>query len=112
MAAPGLGTLCKVDLDRFHLFNFRLFLERFPGEFTGKCPHTKQARPDLHDQVSITGQMVIGYPAFSSVHPCAAGSSEDRKSTRLNSSHVSISYAVFCLKKNTRSCVSILLQAK
>src|SRR5207249_10411189 len=28
----------------------------------------------------------------------AAGSA-DRKSTRLNSSHVSISYAVFCLKK-------------
>src|SRR5699024_4734987 len=28
---------------------------------------------------------------------------EDRKSTRLNSSHVSISYAVFCLKKNTIS---------
>src|SRR5690625_6894301 len=25
--------------------------------------------------------------------------SEDRKSTRLNSSHVAISYAVFCLKK-------------
>src|SRR5438067_10062912 len=27
----------------------------------------------------------------------------DRKSTRLNSSHVSISYAVFCLKKKTIS---------
>src|SRR5690606_41914659 len=27
----------------------------------------------------------------------------DRKSTRLNSSHVKISYAVFCLKKKTRS---------
>src|SRR5699024_11968815 len=27
--------------------------------------------------------------------------SRDRKSTRLNSSHVSISYAVFCLKKKT-----------
>src|SRR3712207_8807607 len=27
--------------------------------------------------------------------------SEDRKSTRLNSSHANISYAVFCLKKNT-----------
>src|SRR5689334_23986539 len=27
--------------------------------------------------------------------------SEDRKSTRLNSSHSSISYAVFCLKKKT-----------
>src|SRR5690606_40025790 len=27
---------------------------------------------------------------------------EDRKSTRLNSSHVKISYAVFCLKKKTQ----------
>src|SRR5207249_5699808 len=31
---------------------------------------------------------------------------EDRKSTRLNSSHVSISYAVFCLKKKKKSKVS------
>src|SRR5690606_40196981 len=29
----------------------------------------------------------------------AAGALVDRKSTRLNSSHVKISYAVFCLKK-------------
>src|SRR5690606_40759234 len=29
------------------------------------------------------------------------GCREDRKSTRLNSSHVKISYAVFCLKKKT-----------
>src|SRR3712207_7498040 len=28
---------------------------------------------------------------------------EDRKSTRLNSSHANISYAVFCLKKNPTS---------
>src|SRR5437870_9760235 len=31
----------------------------------------------------------------------AAPKKEDRKSTRLNSSHVAISYAVFCLKKKT-----------
>src|SRR5438067_4377555 len=30
---------------------------------------------------------------------------EDRKSTRLNSSHVSISYAVFCLKKKKKEVV-------
>src|SRR5699024_12397316 len=30
------------------------------------------------------------------------GSAEDRKSTRLNSSHVSISYAVFCLTKKMK----------
>src|SRR5947207_6130169 len=29
---------------------------------------------------------------------------EDRKSTRLNSSHTVISYAVFCLKKKKNSC--------
>src|SRR5690625_6008085 len=29
-----------------------------------------------------------------------AGNRKDRKSTRLNSSHVAIPYAVFCLKKN------------
>src|SRR5256885_10075439 len=29
--------------------------------------------------------------------------SKDRKSTRLNSSHLVISYAVFCLKKNTHN---------
>src|SRR6266704_5478699 len=31
---------------------------------------------------------------------------QDRKSTRLNSSHVSISYAVFCLKKKTNHITS------
>src|SRR5690242_21300256 len=30
------------------------------------------------------------------------GRERDRKSTRLNSSHMSISYAVFCLKKKSR----------
>src|SRR5438034_2446022 len=29
---------------------------------------------------------------------------QDRKSTRLNSSHTVISYAVFCLKKKTQIC--------
>src|SRR5439155_20273079 len=32
-------------------------------------------------------------------NPCTPSPLSDRKSTRLNSSHVAISYAVFCLKK-------------
>src|SRR3712207_7577128 len=32
-----------------------------------------------------------------------AGVERDRKSTRLNSSHANISYAVFCLKKNKKT---------
>src|SRR6266496_5146873 len=43
------------------------------------------------------------YPLWSTgrYHPLpfTRGAVEDRKSTRLNSSHVEISYAVFCLKK-------------
>src|SRR3712207_7059911 len=36
---------------------------------------------------------------------------EDRKSTRLNSSHANISYAVFCLKKKNKysSCLAFLM---
>src|SRR5690349_24108647 len=35
--------------------------------------------------------------------PLAAPSGKDRKSTRLNSSHVEISYAVLCLKKKKKT---------
>src|SRR3712207_8321824 len=34
--------------------------------------------------------------------PIVHAPDQDRKSTRLNSSHANISYAVFCLKKNTK----------
>src|SRR3712207_7756685 len=45
------------------------------------------------------GDGVIGSPpAFGAVQ----SRFEDRKSTRLNSSHANISYAVFCLKKKTK----------
>src|SRR5699024_11337798 len=43
-------------------------------------------------QLSLRGKQ-------SHLHGCSA---KDRKSTRLNSSHVSISYAVFCLKKKNK----------
>src|SRR3712207_7308496 len=37
---------------------------------------------------------------------------EDRKSTRLNSSHANISYAVFCLKKKNCSPVRLALHGR
>src|SRR5215475_10055989 len=39
-----------------------------------------------------------GFPRLQEVVTAARAASRDRKSTRLNSSHVKISYAVFCLK--------------
>src|SRR5690606_41108183 len=56
------------------------------------------------DGLFLSRTMALCQPA-DSLQICAAmrseltGSPQDRKSTRLNSSHVKISYAVFCLKK-------------
>src|SRR3712207_8874829 len=47
-----------------------------------------------------------GGPHASGVGPERVG---DRKSTRLNSSHANISYAVFCLKKKNTTCTSSLM---
>src|SRR2546426_8300266 len=41
----------------------------------------------------------------------AAVDRSDRKSTRLNSSHLVISYAVFCLKKKKKNLDDVLLHA-
>src|SRR3712207_7493700 len=46
------------------------------------------------------GCFVVRLPDERGVHPVAMGQfHKDRKSTRLNSSHANISYAVFCLNK-------------
>src|SRR4051812_49767831 len=50
-----------------------------------------------------TGEPVFVLLAGSEQRLPAAGRTRDRKSTRLNSSHMSISYAVFCLKKKKLS---------
>src|SRR5438067_7597984 len=42
------------------------------------------------------------------VYRDSLGRIRDRKSTRLNSSHVSISYAVFCLKKKIKKIVMLI----
>src|SRR3712207_6908809 len=48
------------------------------------------------------GGHVDAKPRAARVLAEGAGGLEDRKSTRLNSSHANISYAVFCLKKKKK----------
>src|SRR3712207_7869044 len=45
---------------------------------------------------------MLGYDVEGGEYPGYSMLSPDRKSTRLNSSHANISYAVFCLKKKTK----------
>src|SRR5699024_12760129 len=54
----------------------------------------------VHPEPGYTTDELLKYAAYGEIysnHPI------DRKSTRLNSSHVSISYAVFCLKKKIKN---------
>src|SRR5256885_10710159 len=55
-------------------------------------------RPFLF-RIAATGQGPLAYSAKDL--PAGLTLDPDRKSTRLNSSHLVISYAVFCLKKKT-----------
>src|SRR5690554_805248 len=62
------------------------------------------------DYVGSWGPMILGHNADTVMDAIKAqmekglsfGAPTDRKSTRLNSSHVRISYAVFCLKKKKK----------
>src|SRR3712207_8451536 len=88
-------------------------------------PYTTLFRSDdewrwVLDFITRGGQVLQSYPEYSKVvvedgvyrvtsrmvamrHRLSIGTIVDRKSTRLNSSHAHISYAVFCLKKKKRS---------
>src|SRR5690242_21442698 len=91
-------------------------------------PYTTLFRSLINEQlgalthVEANGEYVIrgaGCPlsALTGKHPAVCQAMEslidqivgvDRKSTRLNSSHMSISYAVFCLKKKKNSATQML----
>src|SRR2546430_4318888 len=66
------------------------------------CHLQSPCRPlPLRRQSAMVARSALGahlrrYPTLNQYHQSAP---EDRKSTRLNSSHSQISYAVFCLKK-------------
>src|SRR5690348_15841433 len=72
-------------------------LERALGSLHGRltAPHRRRRRI----AVAVAGLAVAA--ALAAALLLTGGGAGDRKSTRLNSSHPSISYAVFCLKKKT-----------
>src|SRR5690349_23482322 len=74
--------------------------------------HTRRPGTSLMEVLIAMGILAIGMLAIMALFPIGAvnmarainqnRAAEDRKSTRLNSSHVEISYAVFCLKKKKK----------
>src|SRR5690606_14842265 len=85
------------------------------GKFAGGCNVQFAVNPENDDIVGIEinprvsrssalASKATGYPIAKIAAKLAIGY-KDRKSTRLNSSHVKISYAVFCLKKKKKNII-------
>src|SRR5207249_11088454 len=78
-----------------YFFFFFLLIRRPPRSTL--FPYTTLFRSPACRRASPSALLRAG-----GVHGGSNGARRDRKSTRLNSSHVSISYAVFCLKKKKK----------
>src|SRR5256885_2518157 len=59
----------------------------------------RDAQDERRVRITLTPQGRALRDAAEKIPACVLQSTQDRKSTRLNSSHLVISYAVFCLKK-------------
>src|SRR5947209_9702545 len=75
----------------------------------GVRPHIGRVLTMEDDQLGTTNPVVVLQYDFwrnrFGARPEVVGSTIDRKSTGLNSSHANISYAVFCLKKKSAGAV-------
>src|SRR3712207_8681492 len=90
---PPRSTLCP------YTTLFRSEEEAEEGERHGdeQPAHGRRARDGAPAVARGVRGGVHGVPIRAS--PRSGGGARDRKSTRLNSSHANMSYAVFCLKK-------------
>src|SRR5437762_6264588 len=77
------------ELDEVHVL--RVLIANRDGDARAAAGARAEHHPDFQAQVSPTGA-----PRRRPARGAGAGARRDRKSTRLNSSHRCISYAVFC----------------
>src|SRR5699024_11662706 len=83
-------------------------LENLPKIEGVRFKHLEDKKVVVYENGRIFRVLENGYdePNQHRLVPRGRRNVRDRKSTRLNSSHVSISYAVFCLKKKTTIVIS------
>src|SRR5208337_3203958 len=98
-----LGFFCR-DVANVSAYGFsKLVVDLVCLFFFNDTATTEIYTLSLHDALPISGAEVRPVPGTrQSVTEAALAAAGDRKSTRLNSSHRCISYAVFCLKKNKK----------
>src|SRR5438067_8411184 len=91
-----------IDVVHFFFFNDTATTEIYTLSLHDALPISSGGLPDTKACRNMSADAAVRL--MMSMTPAASPRrSIDRKSTRLNSSHVSISYAVFCLKKKNRT---------
>src|SRR2546426_1850615 len=96
-ALEGEGARLAPDLSQPGMAFSAAFVDSMVRDPEGTRPGTMMPRTPMPRE---TADLVVSYLVGSRVTPAPrAPPHGDRKSTRLNSSHLVISYAVFCLKK-------------
>src|SRR4051794_41277933 len=96
---------------RSTLFPYTTLFRSLAGRVGIEADAGEALREDvLVDPEVVAGPLIPGDEDAVVVEDEGAGDDLDRKSTRLNSSHPSISYAVFCLKKKNKSEIVMSLQ--
>src|SRR5215469_18194536 len=95
----------------FSLFFFFFLMIRRPPRST-LFPYTTLFRSRHHQLRSGVHRTVGGTEGADGRDSTTRECQRDRKSTRLNSSHVEISYAVFCLKKKKKKLCLIFFNKK
>src|SRR5256885_11834222 len=103
----------KLDiLASFRYFLFFFLMIRRPPRST-LFPYTTLFRSRATLAIPGSGNVTgASFGASLSSHRSSLGRCPDRKSTRLNSSHLVISYAVFCLKKKKKTAVILRLNVR
>src|SRR5688572_32376620 len=81
----------------YHSFFFFLMIRRPPRSTL--FPYTTLFRSE--PEIEVLAEQAGPHPG-EQIDVAGGDQAEDRKSTRLNSSHSQISYAVFCLKKKKK----------
>src|SRR5215469_17908533 len=99
---------CSSTVGQRCFFFFFLMIRRPPRSTL--FPYTTLFRSFVLSRTSLRKTASTAACAWPKLVPSLSRATTDRKSTRLNSSHVEISYAVFCLKKkkNTEKQTNII----
>src|SRR5215467_15136704 len=97
-----------IFISRLERYYFFFFFQAEDGIRDYKVTGVQTCAIPISENSAKAAAITVASP----VGPAAPAAEPDRKSTRLNSSHLVISYAVFCLKKKKKKILVTITKKK